>query len=110
MRVWLYCFIVYIKILSYSRQSLLTKQQIRLEVTIISQQVYIMFTSKTLTKDRPMQRPIRPPTLEIRLAHVNPYKKAFKKRQRYFQTSSKIYFFTYGDGMKATTCARFSLQ
>ena len=41
MRVWLYCFIVYIKILSYSRQSLLTKQQIRLEVTIISQQVYI---------------------------------------------------------------------
>ena len=40
MRVWLYCFIVYIKILSYSRQSLLTKQQIRLEVTIISQQVY----------------------------------------------------------------------
>ena len=41
MRVWLYCFIVYIKILSYSRQSLLTKQQIRLELSIISQQVYI---------------------------------------------------------------------
>ena len=38
-----------------------------------------MFTSKTLTKDRPMQRPIRPPTLEIRLAHVNPYKMALKK-------------------------------
>ena len=42
MRVWLYCFIVYIKILSYSRQSLLTKQQIRLEVSIISQQVYLI--------------------------------------------------------------------
>ena len=48
MRVWLYCFIVYIKILSYSRQSLLTKQQIRLEVTIISQQVYSKTSSTTL--------------------------------------------------------------
>ena len=52
MRVWLYCFIVYIKILSYSRQSLLTKQQIRLEVTIISQQVYLFSVrSETLEKE-----------------------------------------------------------
>ena len=49
MRVWLYCFIVYIKILSYSRQSLLTKQQIRLEVTIISQQVYSITDEQTQT-------------------------------------------------------------
>ena len=50
MRVWLYCFIVYIKILSYSRQSLLTKQQIRLEVTIISQQVYMAWKYLNILK------------------------------------------------------------
>ena len=42
MRVWLYCFIVYIKILSYSRQSLLTKQQIRLEVTRVGRPINIV--------------------------------------------------------------------
>ena len=39
----------------------------------------IMITSKTLTNDSPMQRPISPPTLETRLAHVNSYKKALRR-------------------------------
>ena len=62
-----------------------TKTFVLLCKRLLNEDLMIMITSKTLTKDSPMQRPMSPPTLETRLACVNPYKKALRRMKRLLQ-------------------------